>query len=83
MIESLKTKETSKSFLFIKLNKGIEIKNLVTYMITQFFTFVMIGLSLSFVNFILENPDYYNINSNDIGAKLAPIGMWAEAITIF
>ena len=80
--QSTEQEELETSFCFVKLNRGIKIKNLLTFYFISFCTFIMIGLGLSFVSFILEDPDYYNISSKEIGSKLAPINMWGEAITI-
>jgi len=45
-------------------------------------TFVSIGVLISFVTFILEDPKYYNLDKKEIGEQLGTIGLIAEAAVI-
>ena len=68
--------------MWVKLNPGIKGANLVAYLLGQFVTFVSLGVFIGFVTFILEDPNYYNLDKSEIGKDLGYIGFWAEGVTV-
>jgi MFS family permease len=77
-----KRKGDPKTFLGVKLNKGISRLNFCGHIMLQFTTFVMIGMVMSYVISILEDPDYYNVGKSEIGAKVGVINSWSEGFVI-
>ena len=66
----------------MKLNPGITPLNLISFYLMQFVVFICLSFVLSFVTYILTDPNYYNINIDDIGKLLGQISGIAELFVI-
>ena len=49
------------SICFLKLNPGISITNFVAFLFMQFVIYMTMSFVLSFVVFILSDPNYYDV----------------------
>ena len=66
----------------IKLNYGIKRINLVAFYILIFFTTVVTNIVNSFVTFILEDSEYYNLTKDEVALNMGRIGMISEVFVI-
>ena len=48
----------------------------------KFINLIAMSVIYSFVTFILEDPNYYNLSSDEVGANLGYIGMISEVFVI-
>jgi hypothetical protein len=80
--EILKSRsEKSSSFLGVKLNPGISALNFFSFLLLNFVVFTCIQFVLSFVSFILADPNYYGIK-DELGEKMGEIASYAELYVI-
>jgi len=66
----------------VKLNPGISKINMATVLLIQFTNYIALGIIYTFVTFILEDPNYYNLSASEVGANLGFIGSIAEICVI-
>jgi len=55
---------------------------MATLLLIQLVNFIALGVIYSFVTFILEDPNYYNLTSSEVGANLGYNGSIAEVAVI-
>jgi len=75
-------REKPKSFLGVKLLPGVKATSLVGYYLVHYFAILCIGSTTGFMLFILEDPDYYNIDKKQLGKELGKISMWGEVLVV-
>lgn len=68
--------------LGVKLNHGISRINLISYFLIQFVCYSCLQLLLSYVSFILQDPDYYHIDPKDIGTVTGNLAYKGEIFVI-
>ena len=49
----------------------------------QFITFTTLNFILSFVSFILRDPEYYNVPEDDVAIEMGLIAGYAEMVMVF
>lgn len=62
----------------IKLRANVSPINMIAFYIMIFISFMSLNFILSFVTFILSDPEYYNLPSEGLGAEMGKIGSIAE-----
>ena len=66
----------------MKLNQSISKYNMATYLFLSYVDWIALGVIYGFVTFILEDPNYYNLTSEEVGKNMGYIGSVAEVAVI-
>mmetsp|Transcript_25367 Transcript_25367/g.17924 ORF Transcript_25367/g.17924 Transcript_25367/m.17924 type:complete len:194 (+) Transcript_25367:28-609(+) len=78
---SIRTQRPIK-FLGLDLKRGIQKKNVSAFLTMMFSVNVIIYFLTSFMVFIIESPDFYDVSPDEAGQLLGNIGFYAELIAI-
>ncbi len=71
-----------KEYLWLKLNPDITGFHIVSYLIMCFTLYLIIQFIVSFLIYILQSPDYYNVPDDQVGTITGDCGFYAEITVV-
>jgi len=66
----------------VNLKPGIKFINFLAFIVLQFMVYLVLEMILGFVTFILKDPEYYNVDKDQLASDLGVINSWAEVAVI-
>ncbi|CDW90729.1 major facilitator superfamily mfs_1 [Stylonychia lemnae] len=69
-------------FLKIKMRRGVNSINVMSFFVIQFESYLIINFMNTFISFLLKSEKYYNVPQNQLGDVLGNLGLYQEITLI-